>query len=138
MVGDQENMRCGSNGDEENRELMVEEQLINCCAIEIALKINKLVEEHCLGCISNFCSQLDHDCLMLEADERVYRYFDTVQSVTTADIVERFMGILKDTQIAINVLELIKYISDEWLQQFTVMYRRCIKRKVLEMCDPWR
>ena len=52
----------------------VEEELINCSVMAVASRINRLVVDHCHGCFTSHPSQRQHDCLMLEAGDRVKIY----------------------------------------------------------------
>ena len=69
-IGDEEKFQC-------NRQKMIEDRLLQCCAKEVALKISNLVLENCEGCHIDQPSWRQHDCLMMEGEEKMWLYFDS-------------------------------------------------------------
>jgi hypothetical protein len=73
-----------------HREKRIGDILLNCYAEEITSAITSMVLKNCNGCLIDHPSQRQHDCLMMEADERLWLYFDAaLVSVSEAEIVER-------------------------------------------------
>ena len=76
-------MSCSKALDIDNKELVlsgrqqrIERKLVKCYAKEIALIIARLVEENCVGCILGQLSQTQHECLTMQRDEQLWRYYD--------------------------------------------------------------
>ena len=70
---------------------------------------------------------------MMEAEERVWNYFDTaLENVSEARVVETFINSLKDMKPQVNGLELLKYTCDNLAKTFCMSQRKCLKRKAFE------
>ena len=79
-----------------HRQRRVEEKLLKCYTDEVASEICKLVLLNCNGCRIDHPSQRQHDCLMMEAEEKMWVYFDcALDDVSEATIVEVFMNSLR-------------------------------------------
>ena len=93
-----------------HRQRRVEEKLLKCYTDEVASEICKLVLLNCNGCRIDHPSQKQHvDCLMMEAEEKIWVYFDcALDAVSEATIVEVFMNSLQDIKPLVNGLELLK------------------------------
>ena len=53
-----------------HRQRLIEEKLLKCYTDEVASEICKLVLLNCNGCRIDHPSQRQHDCLMMEAEEK--------------------------------------------------------------------
>ena len=70
---------------------MIEEKLLKCHAEETASRVMVLVTEYCNGCLIGHPSQRQHDCSMMEVDERMCLYFvEAMNSVSEATIIQKF------------------------------------------------
>ena len=79
-----------------HRQRLIEEKLLKCYTDEVASEICKLVLLNCNGCRIDHPSQRQHDCLMMEAEEKMWVYFDcALDAVSEATIVEVFMNSLR-------------------------------------------
>ena len=98
-----------------HRQRRVEEKLLKCYTDEVASEICKLVLLNCNGCRIDHPSQKQHvDCLMMEAEEKIWVYFDcALDAVSEATIVEVFMNSLQDIKPLVNGLELLKYTCQD-------------------------
>ena len=117
-----------------NRQIMIEEKLLKCYAEETASRVMVLVTEYCNGCLIDHPSQRQHDCLMMEVDERMCLYFDeAVNSVSEATIVQNFMNSLQDMKPTVNGLELLKYTCQDWRKELCSRERKKLKTKTREL-----
>ena len=115
-----------------HRQKLIEEKLLKCYADEVASEICKLVLLNCNGCRIGHLSQRQHDCLMMEAEEKMWVYFDcALDAVPEATIVEVFMNSLQDCLPLVNGLELIKYTCQDWRTLFCIKNRELLKRWTL-------
>ena len=117
-------------GDEETnmsqRQNRIEQILLQCYADKIVGIICKLVSQNCYGCSINHPSQREHDCLMMEAEERLWTYFDdALIKGSEESVMESFMDRLKDMKPSVNGLELLKYTCKDWRNIF------CSKKRIL-------
>ena len=55
-----------------HRQRLIEEKLLKCYTDEVASEICKLVLLNCNGCRIDHPSQRQHDCLMMEAEEKIW------------------------------------------------------------------
>ncbi len=91
-------MSCSKPLDIDDKELAlshcqqrIEKRLIRCYATEIAQIITRLVDENCVGCILGQLSQTQHDCLSMQRDERLWRYYDlALGRISDGKIMESF------------------------------------------------
>ena len=60
-----------------HRQKLIEHKLLMCYAKEVSSEISTLVLDNFEGCRINRGSQRQHDCLMMEADQKIWLYFDT-------------------------------------------------------------
>ena len=117
-----------------NRQIMIEEKLLKCYAEETASRVMVLVTEYCNGCLIDHPSQRQHDCLMMEVDERMCLYFDeAMNSVSEATIVQNFMNSLQDMKPTVNGLELLKYTCQAWRKELCSRERKKLKTKTREL-----
>ena len=80
-----------------HRQRLIEEKLLKCYTDEVASEICKLVLMNCSCCCIDHPSQRQHECLMMEAEENIWVYFDcTLGAVSEASIVEVFINSLQD------------------------------------------
>ena len=113
-----------------HRQRLIEEKLLKCYTDEVASEICKLVLLNCNGCRIDHPSQRQHDCLMMEAEENIWVYFDrALDAVSAATIAETFMISLQDIKPTVNGLELIKYICKDWRILFCTNQRERLKRE---------
>ena len=90
---------------------LTEEKLLKCYTDEVASEICKLVLLNCNGFRIDHPSQRQPDCLMMEAEEKSWVYFDSaLDAVSEATIVDVFMNSLQDIKPLVNGLDLLKYI----------------------------
>ena len=117
-----------------NCQIMIEEKLLKCYAEETASRVMVLVMEYCNGCLIDHPSQRQHDCLMIEVDERMCLYFDeAVNSVSEATIVQNFMNSLQDMKPTVNGLERLKYTCQDWRKKLCSRERKKLKTKTREL-----
>ena len=115
------------------RQQRIERKLIKCYAAEIALGISRLVEENCIGCILGQLSQTQHDCLMMQRDEQLWRYFDLALSrISEGKIMESFSESLKNIKPEVNGLEMLKYTCRDWRIVFCSDQRRTLKEETFK------
>ena len=113
-----------------HRQRLIEEKLLKCYTDEVASEICKLVLLNCNGCRIDHPSQRQHDCLMMEAEENIWVYFDrALDAVSAATIAETFMISLQDIKPTVNGLELIKYTCKDWRILFCTNQRERLKRE---------
>ena len=126
-IGEEERIRSHRQG-------VIEESLLYCYALEIVYEISNLVAENCNGCIIEHPSQKQHDCIMMESDERLLWYFDSALTrISEGKVMERFMNSLRDIKPSVNGLELLKYICHDWRTLFCTKQRRLLRHKTLEL-----
>ena len=117
-----------------HRQKMIGDILLNCYAEEITSTITSMVLKNCNGCLIDHPSQRQHDCLMMEADERLWLYFQAaLESVSEAEVVEKFMNSLKDIKPKVNGLELLKYTCKDWRMLFCGKQKQLLKKKTLDL-----
>ena len=105
-----------------HRRRLTEKKLLKCYPDEVASEICKLVLLNCNGCRIDHPSQRQPDCLMMEAEEKIW---------SEATIVEVFMNSLQDIKPLVNGLELLKYRCQDWRTLFCVKNRELLKRRAL-------
>ena len=111
---------------------LTEEKLLKCYTDEVASEICKLVLLNCNGFRIDHPSQRQPDCLMMEAEEKMWVYFDcALDAVSEATIAEVFMVSLRDMKPVVNGLELLKYTCQDWRTLFCVKNREMLKRQSL-------
>ena len=72
-------------------------KLLKIFAQEIASIINQITIENCTGCKNEHLSQTHHDCLTMEKDERLYRYFDAaLERVSAIKIKDAYIQLHSD------------------------------------------
>ncbi len=128
-------MSCSKALDIGNKELVlsrrqqrIERKLVKCYAKEIALIIARLVEENCIGCILGQLSQTQHECLTMQRDEQLWRYYDLALSrISEGKITESFAESLKNIKPEVNSLEMLKYTCRDWRIVFCSKQRRVLK-----------
>ena len=87
-----------------HRQQKIENILLTCYAEKIAFGISKKVKEECFGCLTDNLSQKNHQCLMMDIEDQILLYFDSVLvSVSEAEIVEMFMNRLQDMKAPVNI-----------------------------------
>ena len=69
-----------------HRQKLIEEKLLKCYTDEIPSDICKLVLLNCNGCRIYHPSHRQHDCLMMEAEEKMLVYFDCALDVLLLQI----------------------------------------------------
>ena len=110
----------------EDREGETEKEFLLTYAKVLAEDVHDLVQIHCEACEIFDGSQDHHDCLMLENDERVYRYLE--EALKNVDDEKVFKTFLKNVEkMALNELEESKYCCKENRKAILVN-----KREVLE------
>ena len=115
-----------------HRQRLIEEKLLKCYTDEVASEICKLVLLNCNGCRIDHPSRRQPDCLMMEAEEKIWVYFDcALDAVSEATIVEDFMNSLQDIKPLVNCLELLKYTCQDWRTLFCVKNRELLKLRTL-------
>ena len=96
------------------RQRLIEEKLLKCYAEEVAAIISMMVLKNCEGCRVDHPSQRQHDCLMMEDDQKIWLYFDSaLEKVLEAKVLETFMNSLRDLKPTVNGLELLKYTCQD-------------------------
>ena len=96
------------------RQRLIEEKLLKCYAEEVSAIISMMVLENCEGGRVDHPSQRQHDCLMMEDDQKMWPYFDSaLEKVLEAKVVETFMNSLRDLKPTGNGLELLKYTRQD-------------------------
>ena len=96
------------------RQRLIEEKLLKCYAEEVSAIISMMVLENCEGCRVDHPSQRQHDCLMMEDDQKMWPYFDSaLEKVLEAKVVETFMNSLRDLKPTVNGLELLRYTCQD-------------------------
>ena len=114
------------------RQRLIEEKLLKCYAEEVSAIISMMVLENCEGCRVDHPSQRQHDCLMMEDDQKMWLYFDSaLEKVPEAKVVETFMNSLRDIKPTVNGLELLKYTCQDWRTLFCTKNRGLLKRQIL-------
>ena len=117
-----------------HRQKLIEDKLLKCYAEEIAIVISKLVNKNCNGCFIQHPSQRQHDCLMMEADEKLWIYFDdALENISQANVMKNFIELLKDITPNVNGLELLKYTCNDWKTLFCVDKRKLLKRETYKL-----
>ena len=115
-----------------HRQRLIEEKQLKCYTNEVASEICKLVLLNCNWCRIDHPSQRQHVSLMMEAEEKMWVYFDcTLDAVSEATIVEVFINSLQDIKPLVNGLELLKYTCQDWRTLFCVKNRELLKRQTL-------
>ena len=115
-----------------HRGRLIEEKLLKCYTDEVASEICKLVLQNCNGCRIDHPIQRQHDCLMMEAEEKIWVYFDfALDAVSEATIVEVFMNSFQDIKPLVNGLGLLKYTCQDWRTLFCVKNRELLKLRTL-------
>jgi hypothetical protein len=95
-------------------------KLLKLSAQEIAPFINQITTEKCMGCKNEHLSQTHHDCIRMERDERLYRYFDLA--------LERASPIkIKDAYVQLDVN------IENWKTVFCTQQRRLLKQEVFHL-----
>ena len=85
------------------RQEIIEGKLLKCYAEEVSTIISMLVLENCEGCRIDHPSQRQHDCLMMEDEQKMWLYFDTaLEKVSEAKVVETFVNSLQDLKPTVN------------------------------------
>ena len=93
-----------------HRQWRIEKRLIRCYATEIAQIITRLVDENCVGCILEQLSETQHDCLSMQRDERLWRYYDlALGRISDGRIMESFSESLKNIKPKVNGPKMLKY-----------------------------
>ena len=91
-----------------------------------------MVLENCEGCRVDHPSQRQHDCLMMEDEQKMWLYFDTaLEKVSEAKVVETFVNSLQDLKPTVNGLELLKYTCQDWRKLCCMKNRGILKRQIL-------
>ena len=117
-----------------HRQRLIEEKLLKCYTDEVASKICKFVLLNCNGCRIDHPSQRQHECLIMEAEEKMWVYFDcALDAVSKATIAEVFMVSLQDIKPVVNGLELLKYTCQDWRTLFCVKNGELLKRRALSI-----
>ena len=133
-------MSCSKALDIDNKELVlsrrqqrIERKLVKCYAAELALTISRLVEENCVGCVLGQLSQTQHDCLIMQRDEQLWRYFDLALSrISEGKIMESFSESLKNIKPEVNGLEMLKYTCRDWRIVFCSYQRQTLKEETFK------
>ena len=96
------------------RQRLIEEKLLKCYPEEVSAIISMTVLENCEGCLVDHPSQRQHDCLMMEDDQKMWLYFDSaLKKLPEAKVVETFMNSLRDLKPTVNGFELLKYTCQD-------------------------
>ena len=94
--------------------MLIEEKLLKCYAEEVSAIVSMMLLENCEGCRFDYPSQREHDCLMMEDNQKMLLYFDSaLENVSEAKVVETFMNSLRDLKPTVNGLELLKYTCQD-------------------------
>ena len=110
----------------EHRQKRIEKKLLDSYAQEIFSNTSRLVAEHCYGCLIGYSRQ--HRCLMVEANEQLYLYFDdALKSISEAEVMKTFIHSMSD----MNKFEFAKYISNDWRSAFCAEQRQALTLKLL-------
>ncbi len=116
-----------------HRQQRIERKLVKCYAEEIAMTISRLVEENCAGCILGQLSQTQHDCLTMQRDEQLWRYYDLALSrISEGIIMESFSERLKNVKPKVNGLDTIKYTCRDWRTVFCSDQRPVLKEETFK------
>ena len=116
-----------------HRQRRIEKRLIRCYATEIAQIITRLVDENCVGCILGQLSQTQHDCLSMQRDERLWRYYDlALGRISDGKIMESFSESLKNIKPEVNGLEMLKYACRDWRIVFCSDQKRALKEETFK------
>ena len=71
--------------------------------------------ENCAGCILGQLSQTQHDCLSMQRDKRLWRYYDVALGrISDGKIMESFSESLKNIKPEVNGLKMLKYMCRDW------------------------
>ena len=94
------------------RQRLIVEILLKSYAEEVSAIISMMVLENCEGYSVNYPSQRQHDCLMMEDDQKMWLYFNSgLEKVSEEKVVETFMNSLRDLKPTVN--ELLKYTCQD-------------------------
>ena len=114
------------------RQRLIEEKLLKCYAEEVTAIISMMVLENCEGCRVDYASQRQHDCLMMEDDQKMWLYFDSsLDKVSEAKVVETVMNSLRDLKPTVDGLALLKYTCQDWRTLLFTKNRGLLKRQIL-------
>jgi hypothetical protein len=104
------------------------EKLLRAFARKLAPIISNLAIENCLGCRNGHLSQNHHQCIMMEREERLYRYFDVA-----LERVSETKGTDSRTQSQSEVNETILSNNKNWKTVLSTEQRRMLKQEIFHL-----
>jgi hypothetical protein len=115
-----------------HRQKRIVKKLLKVSTEEIAPIISQLVVENCNGCMTEHLSQMHHQCLTMERDERLCLYFDcALEKASETKVMKAFTESLSDMKV--YDFELIEYTADDWKTIFCVEHRRALKHVIFQL-----
>ena len=116
-----------------HRQETIEGKLLASYAKEMAGLIHQLVEKNCNGCRIEHGSQREHDCIMMENEERLRCYFDeALNQLCECNVMMHFAAGLKTLSPPIDTPELLKYASKDWKKRFCTEQEELFNETILE------
>ena len=91
------------------RQIAIENLLIDAFAEHLSTEVYKLTQENCNGCKIDHPSQRQHDCLMMDNTTMTYNYLDEAMERIDQDKAMKNFIDLSNEHLPMNALEFLRY-----------------------------
>ncbi len=118
-----------------SRQENIEETLLRVYCNFLAVGVQKLTQDRCEGCAIFDPSQLHHDCLVLENETRVFRYFqDALDNLSNNNELETSIANALE-KVPLSPLEFDHYSSNDVISEIINRKRDVLEDMVISELD---